>query len=107
MLIREVIAVGECYRWAGKYITSTGRGVLVHATVHDLWDGHAYQHAWIEDNGKCLDWQTMEVGSSKYGKKGWPKEEFYGAYKPINIKRYDENKATTMLVKNKHWGPWE
>jgi hypothetical protein len=97
---------GLCYKYAYQQIMADPSLVLIHATVHDPWDHHPYTHAWVEDGVLVKDWQTMEVGLSKYGKKGWPKHKFYAAYEPTDASVYSHNDVLKYVAQTKHYGPW-
>lgn len=86
---------------------NSGDIVLVHAYVNDPWfKGLNYAHGWIEEDGLVKDWQTIENGSSKYAGKGWPIDEFYEAYTPEDIVKYDFDKMLKAVLKYEHYGPW-
>lgn len=112
MKIAEVtIPMGDCFGWACKQhlenIAHNRPSTLVHAIAKHPWDGHQYPHAWIEDDDKVYDWQTMVAGASKYAKQGWPKDEFYGAFEPSQIRKYTGSQPGRMIAKHRHFGPWE
>jgi hypothetical protein len=97
-----VVPVGLCYEYAYKWQKTHG-GVLVHGTVHDPWDGHAFVHAWVEKGGKAVDWQNMEVR----GRGPRPLEEFYETWKPAKMVRFDEEEALLAYAHNRYFGPWD
>jgi len=99
MKLAEVIACGECLSWAMKTAMMDKSVDVLYAMVHDPWDGKKFAHAWVEKGNKAMDWQTMEAGLSKYAGKGWPKKEFYKAYKPKNIKKYTAKEAVANRKK--------
>lgn len=75
---------GSCFPWA--YANAHG-GKLKHGMVTHPWSGKAYEHAWVERDGRVYDWQTS-VGLGP-GQTGWSREDFYAKYKPIKIKTYE------------------
>jgi len=111
-MARQTIACGDCFRWAGTYITTHDDGTLVHGKIiHPFTKKRPFVHAWIEtDGGRVLDWQSMEVG---YGGNlvipghGYSIDDFYSVFKPRQIIKYTEREAIRNMVSNSHWGPWE
>jgi hypothetical protein len=105
-------AIGECYTFAFKKALKSivdgtaDKTVIIHATVKDVWDKHPYSHAWVEVDGVVYDWQTMEAGSSKYAGEGWPRDDFYKAYTPYNIKKYTPKQTSQLSNEKGHTGPW-
>jgi predicted transcriptional regulator len=100
-------SIGECFSYAWKKVASDPESKLIHGTVTDPWSGKSYPHAWVEKDGIVYDWQTMEVGTSKYGKKGWPVKEFYEAFTPTNVRAYTHSEALQKGVAEKQYGPWD
>jgi len=105
---------GECFKWAYQQIMEKGHSErlgshqwsLVQAIVKNPWDGKSYPHAWIENKKVVQDWQTMEIGMSKYKKKGWPRNIFYDTFKPSKVIKYGRDDAIKQLAKANHYGPW-
>ncbi len=104
-LLESTIACGECFSWAFKNQKETD--TLVHATVQPPMHDKRFPHAWIERGNKVLDWQTMVLGTSKFGKKGWPKKDFYDVFEPKNVKKFDRKKSRQNIFKYEHYGPWD
>lgn len=104
----KTIACGQCFSYAWRRVLDDHSLTLVHATVHEPFnrEGKTYEHAWVEKNGLVQDWQTMELGMSKYAKKGWPLKDFYELFKPENIREYTWDDVTKYTNKYKHYGPW-
>tara|TARA_B100000315_G_scaffold247721_2_gene276822 strand:- start:357 stop:1115 length:759 start_codon:yes stop_codon:yes gene_type:complete len=108
------IGCGECFKWAYQQIMEKGHSErlgshqwsLVQAIVKNPWDGKSYPHAWIENKKVVQDWQTMEIGMSKYKKKGWPRNIFYDTFKPSKVIKYGRDDAIKQLAKANHYGPW-
>ena len=108
------IGYGECFKWAYQQIMEKGHSErlgshqwsLVQAIVKNPWDGKSYPHAWIENKKVVQDWQTMEIGMSKYKKKGWPRNIFYDTFKPSKVIKYGRDDAIKQLAKANHYGPW-
>lgn len=108
---RKTTPLGECYEWAYRQIfdDDSGRTVLVHGVVTEPFKSppHKYVHAWIERDGKVLDWQTIEGGGGgHYHGVGFPVDLFYELFRPTKMRRYDQKAAMLAAVKNKHFGPW-
>ena len=105
-LIRELreatIALGECFSYAYQFVTKKG-GVLKHGTVTHPWDKTEFPHGWVEKNGKVYDWQTMEV------RKTDPLSiaDFTKFWKPRDVVSYTADEARAMILRHKHYGPWE
>ena len=104
-IVNEVIACGECLSYAMKYAMlhqDDKRVKICYGTVQNEWisNGKRYNHAWVETKGKVLDWQTMELGTSKWAKKGWPQKEFNEVWNPKKVKRYTPQE--TLDNKKKH-----
>ena len=105
---------GECFKWAYQQIMEKGHSErlgshqwsLVQAIVKNPWDGKSYPHAWIENKKVVQDWQTMEIGMSKYKKKGWPRNIFYDTFEPSKVIKYGRDDAIKQLAKANHYGPW-
>ena len=119
------MACGDCYRWASKAgLAAFGddRLVVIHAEVRPEWgltaDGQVYEnrkrfgHAWVEENGKVMDWQTeqgMAVGpdGTPWPKgKPWPKQLYYETMRPRDIQTYTAKQAALMPVRAHNYGPW-
>jgi len=103
--------LGLCFPWAGKYVIDQHNegAVLCHGRVTMPFSDPPEQilHAWVEHNGLCLDWQTMEAGCGGiYQGKGYPIGIFYELYTPDPVVKYDYSEALDMLVSQTHWGPW-
>ena len=105
---------GECFKWAYQQIMEKGHSErlgshqwsLVQAIVKNPWDGKSYPHAWIENKKVVQDWQTIEIGMSKYKKKGWPRNIFYDTFNPSKVIKYGRDDAIKQLAKANHYGPW-
>ena len=99
-------AHGDCFRWAAQYAAAEhakGDVVLVHGTVTHPWDGHKLKHAWVEFDGKVYDWQSS-IGLGKWGR---PISEWYEAWEPEQMQRYEGPAALALAAKHHHWGPWK
>ena len=102
----ETIAVGECLNYAWKtYIVKQDDEVanntikIVFGTVQNEWisKGRRYRHAWVEENGLVKDWQTMELGMSKWAYIGWNKDYYYESWSPKDLKKYTPAEAAEMF----------
>ena len=72
MTREKSIPVGQCYPWAFAATARLPDARLVHGRVRDPVTGKRYGHAWIEDEGQVLDWQTMEIGMGPHPFVGYP-----------------------------------
>ena len=111
----EVVACGECYRWAYRQVRKSG-GVLVHGLVSPTFNDSSYSHAWIERAGKVYDWQTMVAHhGGKWKGKGYPLKVFRELYRPTKMTKYNADAALTAVAASRggrrggglHYGPWE
>lgn len=105
---------GECFSYVFKdaldrKIKGLNDSVYVHAVVNDPYniEGKKYSHAWVERGGKVYDWQTMELGMSKFAGVGWDKEVFYDLYNPEDIQEYTAKEIIKKSHEVGHVGPWE
>lgn len=101
-IFRRTIPLGLCFPYAYAFVRENEDAVLVHAKVHDIRDGHVYDHAWAELKGKVYDWQTIEV----FKKSPQDIEGFYELHKPFDIKKYNRVEAAIVLVRTGKHGPW-
>jgi hypothetical protein len=99
------IACGECFDWAYRNLPDARNAMLVHAIVHDPWDGRPYPHAWIERAGRVYDWQSVAKGLGP-GARGWLRKKFYEVYQPVGVKRFDYDQSRVELLRHGHYGPW-
>jgi hypothetical protein len=109
---REVIPIGDCFRFATKLATSMLADdiipakdiVVVHAIVRPKWHPREYPHAWVETRGRAHDWQMRQT---KIG--SLPIQDFYQEYSPdpVRMKRYTPGQAVGMMARSGHHGPWE
>jgi len=101
ILKETTVACGDClgyvYRQSADLLDSNAQ--IVYGTVSNKWlsDGKRYPHAWIEMNNRVFDWQTNELGMSKYSKDGWPIKDFYNEFNPMDMKKY----TPMEVLKNK------
>ena len=98
-------ACGLCLPWAYANLPDVRNAKLVHAIVHDPWDGHAYPHAWIARAGRVYDWQSVAQGLGP-GPRGWPRKKFYEVYQPVDIATYGYDQSRAMAARTGHYGPW-
>jgi len=96
---------GDCYRAAGNLVMELPDGAkLVHGMVNGqgALAGLRFGHAWCEYNNKVLD-------HSNGNKQEIPKALYYavGHINPKECKYYDMEKTAILMLKKKHWGPWE
>ena len=112
LLSEGTIACGECltYAWktaAKNYNNSNMK--IVYGEVGNKWlsGGKRFKHAWVEDKGKVMDWQTMELGMSKFAKKGWPKSQFYKFYSPKDLNVYSPKEAIDNFRETKSIMGWD
>lgn len=93
---------GECFMYAYQFVTKNG-GVLKHGIVTHPWDGNDFPHAWVEKDGKIYDWQTAEVRKTE----PVPIADFYGWWKPADVKSYTADEAKARRVRTRLYGPWD
>ena len=102
---------GECFPYAFlEYFLRHPNATLVHAMVKPDVPGaptNHYWHAWVEDDDRVYDWQTMKLGMSKHAFVGWPKADFYELFNPIKVRRYSAPSIIKdFRKKSRHCGPW-
>ena len=112
LLIEGTIACGECLSYTYTQAVRNHKKKnfkAVYGTVQNKWisGGKRYKHAWVEDKGKVMDWQTMELGMSNFAKKGWPKSQFYKFYTPSNLNVYTPKEAIENFRKTKSIMGWD
>ena len=112
LLSEGTIACGECLTYAWKTASKNydnPKMKIVYGEVGNKWisGGKRYKHAWVEDKGKVMDWQTMELGMSNFAKKGWPKSQFYKFYTPSNLNVYTPKEAIENFRKTKSIMGWD
>jgi hypothetical protein len=91
------MALGDCFRWAA--LRAEGAATVVHGQVYD---GRRYlHHAWVEVDGRCLDWQSCVDGGA-----GWALDAFYARLVPRGVIHYTPEQATILALTHGHWGPW-
>ena len=99
--------LGDCYQAGGRLIMEFF-GDKDHKLVHGMVNGQGalegkrYGHCWVESRNTVLDHSNgrkLEV----------PKQVYYalGRVNPKQNKYYTPEEAAKMMVKKKHWGPWE
>lgn len=107
----SVKTLGDCYRLAGRYVLKeandsalpvflchgivTGRGPL---------RGRRFGHAWVEaGNVLALDLTTKPKPTVI------PRSRYYtlGHIKGRDVRRYTADDARVLMLRHKHWGPWE
>lgn len=106
----ETVPMGRCFQWAiTEYLKNhldNPQAKLVHARVTHTGHPEPYWHAWVEDDDRVYDWQTMDRGMSKYAKQGWPRAVFYREFKPTDVRAY-QGPVGKYLTKHGHAGPWD
>ena len=116
ILIEATIACGEClsYVWKVGIMNQDNKQAnrkmkIVYGTVQNKWisKGKRYRHAWVEDGNLVKDWQTMELGMSKFAKKGWPKSQFYKFYSPGDLNIYTPKEAIDNFRETKSIMGWD
>jgi hypothetical protein len=103
-LLYESKQLGDCYLAAGKLAMDNEDYVLVHGMVSGRGElaGKRFGHAWVEDGDTVLDY-------SNGNNLRIPKEVYYaiGNIKDEDCIKYTSTDACVMMLKEKHWGPWE
>jgi hypothetical protein len=101
---------GDCYQAAATFMLYRGTLTdirLCHGKVTGRNEvaGIRFGHAWIE-----IDWigpgMCLEVANGQ--KITMPKAKYYewGQILPEEVTRYTQHETRLMLLKHKHWGPW-
>jgi hypothetical protein len=103
---------GDCYEAAGKLALEFIRGKhpkaeLVHGVALNSLDYMPMGHAWVEVGGTVYDnsnGRKIKISKSKYYHSGAIDGLLKKGYKQH---RYKGIEVAEMVLKNKHWGPWE
>jgi hypothetical protein len=93
---------GDCYRAAVEWASTTkGQGwTVVHGTVLSAHAG-TLKHAWCERGEEVID-LAMPVGMREF-----TRGEYYRVLEPDVSKRYPDEHAVLLSIRNNHCGPWE
>lgn len=106
----KVIPAGRCFPYVHRQalvaLVENGTVVCVHGRIKQPFTDRYYPHAWIEVDGLVMDWQTMEMGSSKFAGKGWPIDLFYETFNPISVEKYSSNELIKLVRTSGHTGPF-
>jgi hypothetical protein len=107
---------GNCYSTAARALLGTnplGRwlktkgwldtAVLVHGVVSGQGplEGRRIGHAWVEANGLAIDWSN----GKRLALPAWVYRA--AARCGDEVVTYDTEQATILLVKTRHFGPWD
>lgn len=113
--VTAMMALGDCFEAAGKYIIDHGLRllgsgpaenpglILVHGEVMHSFQGFGYGHAWVEDGNTVID-------KSNGRNIRMPKGEYYnlgGVEVFNNMHRYTPEQTRKKILQYKHWGPWD
>ena len=101
---RKVIPLGDCYRFAAKFVAKIpGEIRVVHGTVVEPLgrSKKRFHHAWVECGNLVFDWQTQWTKPD-----GIPAEVFQELWEPREHSRYTPSEARDFAISTKHWGPW-
>lgn len=98
-LIEATIPLGDCYRWALKYVMKNHTAVLVHGSAHPVGEKRRYAHAWVEHNGKAKDCQGGGIGH--------PIRKWREGTRVKENERYVHGEGVRMAVGTGNWGPWD
>lgn len=98
---------GDCYRVAGRLIMTPEYegGMLCHGSVYHPETGR-HGHAWIEmpdgefDVVICHD---VANGNDLH----LPRDVYYHFGKVEHVKRYTAEEAAKLMLRTKHFGPWD
>jgi hypothetical protein len=93
---------GDCYRAAVEWASATkGQGwTVVHGTIRNLEVGRL-RHAWCERGEVVID-LAMPVGMREF-----KRDHYYRVAEPEITKRYPDEHAVLLSIRNNHCGPWE
>ena len=90
--------LGDCYRWALRFIIKEDEGWLIHGRIFAGTPRHWMEHAWVElPTGYIYE----PVADTLY-----KKDTFYQAYKAQELKRYTPTEAAKLAARFGHYGPW-
>lgn len=102
--MRKPVRDGDCYRKAGSFVLDCGRDgdvKLVHGNVASLPQDGPVNHAWVEQGPMVLD---LSVGKPRVFV---DRLMYYERYKARPVAKYTVLEAAQLLLKYKHWGPWD
>lgn len=103
-------ALGDCYRWAYRYVLKHPGALLHQGTVVAPFVGAGtgrYGHAWVVDGGVVKDWQTMVAGlGGHYKGVGWPEAVWVKSWQPRGVRVFSIEQAAIEMAKHGHYGPW-
>jgi len=94
---------GDCYRAAYQWASASKKQgwTLVHGTVLSGRLEKRIGHAWCERGEDVMD-LAMPVGMRDF-----KRDEYYRTLKPEVSKRYSDQHAVFLFLRNRHYGPWE
>jgi len=95
---------GMCYQQAGRYAMDHADEpglTLVHGTVSGQGPlkGVRFGHAWIERGDTVVE--------TTLGDKEIPKDLYYAIGEVSDAAAYTPREAMVLMLRTKHWGPWE
>ena len=108
-------AVGNCYEAAAKFVWAhLDRALLVchgEPLGQGPIDGVRHGHAWVEEEIGLGKHKLTVVHDVSNGKtiEGMPVALYYavGRIDSDTVQRYDLHAANLMMLKTRHYGPWE
>ncbi len=90
--------LGQCYILSGRYVLGHPNAELIHGIVTNrIGDGRTLEHAWVEYDNIVFD-PVIE--------QEFQKEIYYALFIPKIIERYNHEEVCKIMLRNKHWGPW-
>ena len=109
-LIKESIAIGQCYPHAVKMAKESAvsdrndlsKFKVVHGRVTNKWNNESYEHAWVQKGDLVFDWQTHSTKPD-----GIPVEVYHDTYQPEIFKEYTAAETIIKCVNTGHAGPWK
>ena len=92
--------LGRCYELSGGFVSgdTSGTATLVHGSIQGF-DNPRINHAWVE----LSDGQVYDAVLQKK----FPKMIHDALFNPEIHHRYDHEQVLIMMLRFKHWGPWE
>ena len=88
----------------GRWMIGKDGYHLVHGVAIMVRDQKPFGHCWIEKGSMVYDYsndQKIKVSKKKYYELGGIPVKGYKLYK------YNWEQMGKLMIKNKHWGPWD
>lgn len=105
-------ATGDCYVVAGNLVTGFGEvpegAVLCHGTAvgQEQIEGIEFGHAWVEYLCPATGMPVV-IDKANGNDLTLPAVVYYKVGEIRDVTRYKPQEARAMMLKHKHYGPWE